>query len=108
MEFYQKVKEERTVKIKIKDEGDYISFYVEDDGVGMTEEELQNLFKKGVGKGAGIGLYNVNERLTVAFCKECALSIESKTGEGTKVSFKIPKIYLQRNDIYEEAESINY
>ncbi|MGB9780591.1 LytS/YhcK type 5TM receptor domain-containing protein [Caldanaerobacter sp.] len=100
--------EKGTVKIKIKDEGDYINFYVEDDGVGMTQEELKNLFKEGIGKGAGIGLYNVNERLTVAFSKECALSIESELGKGTRVSFKIPKIYVLRNEIYEDIESANY
>ncbi|EMT38674.1 two-component system, LytT family, sensor histidine kinase LytS [Thermoanaerobacter thermohydrosulfuricus] len=97
-----------TIKIKIKDKVDYISFCVEDDGIGIKQEDQQNLLRKGFGNGAGIGLYNVNERLTTIFCKECSLVVKSEEKIGTKVSFKIPKSYLKRDDVYEEIESVNY
>jgi len=97
-----------TIIIKIKDEQTQIKFYVEDDGIGIKSDEQKNLFKKGFGDGAGIGLYNVNERLIASFCNECSLNIESKENIGTKVSFKIPKNYLKRNEAYEDIKSVNY
>jgi len=96
------------IKIKIKDEENYINFCVEDNGIGINKKEQENLLKEGFGKGVGIGLYNVNERLTTIFCKDCSLMVESKENIGTKVSFKIPKTYLKKDDVYEKIESINY
>lgn len=91
-----------TVRIKIKDEGNFISFCVEDDGIGIKKEERENILKQGFGTGAGIGLYNVNERLISLICHDCSLAIDSKENEGTKVSFKIPKNYFKKDELHEE------
>lgn len=63
-------------------------FEVRDDGRGIEEgivRQLLDLSTKGKG---GIGLSNTNRRLTQMYGK--GLSIVSKPGEGTTVSFEIP------------------
>jgi len=42
------------------------------------------------GWSAGYGLRNVNERLLLHYGQEAGLSIDSREGEGTQVSFSIP------------------
>lgn len=57
---------------------------VEDDGVGIPESRLANLF------GQGIGVSNVNERLRVLFGTNYRMWIDSKPGEGTRTEIEIP------------------
>ncbi|MFL6465244.1 MAG: sensor histidine kinase [Bryobacteraceae bacterium] len=64
----------------------YIS--IEDDGLGMKEEKLANLFAD---KG-GIGVTNVNERLRVIFGRRYRITVDSKPGEGTKTLIEIPEL----------------
>jgi len=64
----------------------YIVIEVHDDGLGMTEERLQQAF------GEGIGLSNVNERLRVIYGAGCQVKLKSIPGEGTWASVEIPEI----------------
>jgi len=64
----------------------YIS--IEDDGLGMEEEKLANLF---AGEG-GIGVTNVNERLRVLFGPRYRMSVDSRPGDGTKTLIEIPEL----------------
>ena len=64
----------------------YIS--IEDDGLGMQQEKLANLF---AGEG-GIGVTNVNERLRVLFGRRYRMTVDSKPGEGTKTLIEIPEL----------------
>jgi two-component system LytT family sensor kinase len=59
---------------------------VEDDGLGMTEERLQEALE------GGIGLSNVNERLRTIYGAACTLKLSSVTGRGTSVSVEIPDL----------------
>jgi len=90
-----------TIKIKIKDAGEFIEFYVEDDGVGISKEGLKNVLKPYCGSGAGIGLYNVNERLRSLMGTDSTLSIISEPKKGTRVTFKIPKNWAKGDELYE-------
>ena len=72
---------------------------ITDGGKGMTEEELRVLCKKlkdgvettgGKGKGNGIGLKNVEDRIQMAFGKEYGLSVASKKDCYTKISVRLP------------------
>ena len=59
---------------------------VHDDGLGMTEERLEQAF------GGGIGLSNVNERLRTIYGAGCSLKLTSVPGRGTSVSVEIPEL----------------
>ncbi|HTU46486.1 MAG TPA: histidine kinase [Bryobacteraceae bacterium] len=59
---------------------------IEDDGVGIQEEKLGDLFEQ------GIGVSNVNERLRVLFGPGYRMLIESKPGQGTRTLIEIPEV----------------
>jgi two-component system LytT family sensor kinase len=61
---------------------------VEDDGVGIPEARLANLFEQ------GIGVSNVNERLKVLFGQDYRMWIDSKPGEGTRTGIEIPDVQV--------------
>lgn len=62
---------------------------VEDNGVGMDEEVAQNILTQ---KSKGYGVRNVNERIKLTYGAEYGLTIESKEGEGTRITVKIPAV----------------
>ena len=77
-------------------EGDIIRLTVRDDGVGMDEEELEQLCQQ-IEKpcqetGKGFGLANVNERIHMYFGPEYGMKIQSQKGKGTTVEIVIPAI----------------
>ena len=59
---------------------------VNDDGLGMTEERLEQAF------GGGIGLSNVNERLRTIYGANYQLKLTSVPGQGTTASVEIPEL----------------
>jgi len=61
---------------------------VVDDGLGMSEERLEQAF------GGGIGLSNVNERLRTIYGASCTLKLTSEPGRGTVVSVEIPELTI--------------
>ena len=61
---------------------------VHDDGLGMSEERLEQAF------GGGIGLSNVNERLRTIYGEGCQLKLRSSPGQGTWASVEIPEIAI--------------
>ena len=69
-----------------RDDGGYISFSVSDNGCGTNINPLQ----AEENEDRGYGVKNVNERLIMAYGKECGLKYNSALGEGCTVSFKIP------------------
>ena len=80
-----------------------IVFTVKDDGVGMDPSKIAELYKSMVDKdiiyNKNLGLRNVNERLKLYFGEGYGLVIESKLGEGTCVSLKIPTIISEEKVI---------
>ena len=63
---------------------------VKDDGVGISKEDLECLFKENDNK-ESIGLKNVNERLRNKYGKEYGLILESEINKGTTATMVIPK-----------------
>jgi len=59
---------------------------VRDDGLGMSEERLEQAF------GGGIGLNNVNERLRTIYGAHYQLKLTSVPGRGTCASVEIPEL----------------
>lgn len=80
-------------------EEDKILLCVQDNGVGMEEDELKRLQaelqKPCKETEKGFGLANVNERIRMNFGREYGMTIMSKKGCGTKVSILIPAVMLQ-------------
>jgi two-component system sensor histidine kinase LytS len=77
------------IKISIQKHDSTTVVCVEDNGQGMTAERISQLGRERAtsDSGTGIGLYNVNRRLTMMFGNTSALRIDSEQNEGTKVSF---------------------
>lgn len=62
-------------------------FSVVDDGVGISEEKLEEIRGKDT-KRKGVGLWNISQRLRLLYGE--GLHIASTPGQGTTVSFSIP------------------
>ncbi len=81
--------------IRIFQDGEDIIFQVEDNGIGMTEEQCSQFLKQegsdrqGLG---GIGIKNVNDRIKIYFGENYGISIQSELDEGTCVTIRMPKV----------------
>jgi two-component system LytT family sensor kinase len=83
--FSRKVGEGRiTISARLRDGHAIIE--VHDDGLGMTEERLEQAV------GGGIGLNNVNERLRTIYGANYELKLTSSPGQGTLASVEIPQL----------------
>lgn len=72
---------------------------VSDNGLGMTQEQVEHLFQAAdhtsSGRGSGIGVKNVNERIKLYFGTGYGLEILSEPDEGTTVTAHLPAIPYQ-------------
>lgn len=75
-----------TVKISIIKKHDEVLVSVEDDGVGLSESKLINIFD--TKEERTVGLRNIHMRLKKVYSK--GLNLTSEPGKGTTVSFTIP------------------
>lgn len=77
-------------------EGKYLKFVIKDTGIGMSQEQIANIFTEDVQErysGQRVGRYavkNVKERLQLKYHDDFVLAIESREGKGTAVTIKIP------------------
>ncbi len=83
------------INIKCCKNGGLLDISVTDNGIGMDEEELQELSNdlNEVGNSRDyyrIGVKNVHDRIRLIFGNEYGLDITSAKGEGTAVNLKIP------------------
>lgn len=89
--------EDTNIYIKGIIEGDNCRIQVTDAGAGMSQEEVEKLRDRIAGKvettggkGHGIGLKNVQDRITMAFGKDYGLEIDSMEGCYTKITMRLP------------------
>jgi two-component system sensor histidine kinase YesM len=83
------------VTISVHSRSDKVEISVEDDGVGMTEEEVKAVLASprggADGRGfSGIGIGNVDERIRLTYGKQYGISIESVPESFTRVTVTIP------------------
>lgn len=77
-----------SVTVKARYDGNKeIKFSIEDTGVGMNDDRLNEVKRSS----PGIGLKNVNERLKLLYGENNMLNIKTALNKGTEVSFLIPK-----------------
>jgi signal transduction histidine kinase len=87
--------ENQIVHIQSKIENNYLYLTIQDHGIGMNEDQIQQIYKKEnistLGtqgeKGSGLGLFLVNELLSKI---NTELIIKSKLNEGSQFILKIP------------------
>jgi len=66
---------------------------IEDNGVGISEEKLPQVYVE------GIGLSNVRERLRVLYGTDFELDIQSRPGEGTVIRIEIPELVSTMQEV---------
>ena len=84
--------EEGRIDVRVRFDGDDIVFSVQDNGVGMSPEQLEAIMQHGPTDRTGIGIKNVNDRLKIYFGKNYGLHITSEPDVGTCVEIRMPKI----------------
>ncbi len=75
-----------TVTVSVKRLTEEVQVSVQDDGQGIERERLASLLTNEAGR--GIGLWNIDRRLKKIYGR--GIHIESKPGQGTKVTYSIP------------------
>lgn len=79
-----------TIKIFAQTVNNQVEIAITDNGQGIPTTVKQQVLEYGFGKGAGVGLTNVNERLKAIYGPKHALTINSVEGQGTTVLLHIP------------------
>ena len=81
------------VRVTGRMEDSWLILEVADNGAGMTDERLMKV-RDGLsgdgGESAGYGLFNVNKRIQLYYNQPQGVWIESRPGEGTSVTLKLP------------------
>jgi PAS domain S-box-containing protein len=72
----------RRIRVHYKELDNQLELIYEDDGVGIPEEVRSNLFKEGVGKGTGYGLFMIKR-----ICEVYGWSIQETGEQGKGVQF---------------------
>lgn len=90
------------IKIKAWREADELYLSVTDNGLGMTEDKVSLVLagksNSGNGRGSGIGVKNVNERIKLYFGDKYGLKIDSEPDVGTTIIIHLPaKRYEEEN-----------
>lgn len=80
-------KEEKWLKISACKEKDALIMAVEDNGMGMSEEQARAMLTY---RSKGYGVRNVNERITLLYGEEYHLRVKSRQGEGCRIEIVIP------------------
>jgi two-component system sensor histidine kinase YesM len=84
--------DEGRIDVRVRFDGDDIVFSVQDNGVGMSPEQLEAIMQHGPTDRTGIGIKNVNDRLKIYFGKNYGLHITSEPDVGTCVEIRMPRI----------------
>ena len=93
--------DEGKITVRGEKKEDDIYIIIEDNGMGMRKEVLENILKdnnKVPKHGSGVGVINVHSRIQLMFGEQYGLGIYSEPDEGTRVVIHIPAIpYTKEN-----------
>ncbi len=96
---YHGIKNKRgrgNLKVCVSMEDNRLYFSVEDNGIGMTEDTIHNIYSELNSRAdtenlqSVYGLFNVQKRLELYYDEKITLQINSGYGKGTVVSFSVP------------------
>lgn len=87
-----KINDNGKITINVGMEEDLIKFSVADNGYGMTEERIEELYSilDNDDLSDGVGLKNIYQRLKVYYGKQSHLEIKSLADEGTRITIIVP------------------
>lgn len=87
------------ILVKAERDGERLCITIADNGLGMTAEQVQGLLtgktRSASGKGSGIGVKNVNERIRLYFGEDFGLDIRSEPDEGTEILIRFPAVSFE-------------
>ena len=84
---FPKVSDCRLRLTAVRDKTDVV-LQVQDNGIGIPPDKLNSIFDDE--SSGGIGIQNVSKRLQSLYGEQYHLQVQSKLGEGTAVSLRIP------------------
>ena len=84
--------EEGCIQVEVLQDGEDILFRVRDNGVGMSQEQVDAILEQDPEDRTGIGIRNVNDRLRIYFGAPYGLNITSELDVGTCVEIRMPKV----------------
>jgi len=88
-----KIKEGKgLISIRVFQEYGNLCISVQDDGVGMTPEQLDHIYdeQKKDAVGTGVGIYNVDKRIKLNYGEEYGVFFKSWQGAGTVATIVLP------------------
>lgn len=74
----------------------HVVFHIIDDGSGISDETIAQIFTPNDGVYLGYGIRNVEQRIKLYFGSEYGVSIKSKIGGGTTVTIRVPMTTRQK------------
>ncbi len=77
------------IRVSVRLVDQRIEFRIADDGIGISEETLRDIFTKD-GMRRGYGIRNVDERIKLQYGEEFGVMLTSRPGAGTEVRIRIP------------------
>ncbi len=85
-----------SIVIRVARQGDDILFMVQDDGPGMTQQQMEEAIACNIDQiKGGYGVKNINFRIKLCFGEEYGVRYESVLGEGTTAFVLIPAMTIE-------------
>jgi two-component system sensor histidine kinase YesM len=107
----KKTRRRGLIKLKGRAENGQMVFTVEDNGLGMTGDELAKLRGSLAhydvsSPGTGFGLYNVYKRIELYYETDEGLTVESEHDKGCTITLRLPIVKAPSSAQAEPAEGV--
>lgn len=78
-----------TITVKAHAQEENLIIEIIDDGVGMSDEKLQNIMNTSATQGLGIAVRNINDRISGYYGPDSYMHVDSQEGVGTTVTLML-------------------
>ncbi|MDU4696023.1 MAG: sensor histidine kinase [Paenibacillus sp.] len=98
--------EQGFIYVEARLEGEHLIFRIRDNGIGMTTDTVEKLFRGTLRSesGSGVGVRNVQERIELYYGAGYGLHFDSEPEEGTTVTITIPAVRPENQEQGGEEE----